>query len=92
MLNLFTKKKEEPEINNVYALLDKELHRMHSLFNYHYQSGSSKTNLKIFYDRIRELQDAMLQALEKQPANDQQIKDLQNTVAEIILLTETESK
>lgn len=87
----FKKKQERKEPDNAYALLNKELERMWRQFDAA-KAGTSADNMNIFWNRIKELQDAMLEALEKQPAHAEQISDLQNTVAEMLLLTETESR
>lgn len=87
------KKKVEPVYENAYSLLNKELSRMHELFREQLNiGGSSEKNLNVFWTKINNMQDAMIKALEKQPAHAEEICDLQNTVAEILLLSQTESK
>jgi hypothetical protein len=91
----FKKKKEkkpEPIYENAYSLLNKELERMHKLFQAQYDAGGSEKNLNAFWNKICELQQALLEALKNQPAHAEEIKDLQNTVAEILLLAQTESR
>ena len=88
---MFGFKKTIERDDNVYTLLNKELERMHGLLE-RSMKGSSEANTKIFWSIIKDLQEAMLKALEKQPAHSQDIKDLQDTVAEILLLTDTDSK
>lgn len=91
MFGFFEKKVALPT-DNAYSVLNKELERLHTLFTYAYKNGQSKDNLNIYWSRIKELQEALFLALEKQPAHSQDIKDLQDTVAEILLLTDTDSK
>jgi hypothetical protein len=88
----FKKKKVEPKYENAYSLLNKELERMHHMFYSEFGKSSDAKNINIFWNRIIELQDALLKALEKHPTSADQIKDLQETVAEMLLLTDTESK
>lgn len=87
---MFFNKKPEKQ-DNVYSVLNKELERLHSLFNSAFKERN-ENNVSIFWGRIKSLQDALLEALEKQPAHSQDIKDLQDTVAEILLLTDTDPK
>ena len=83
----------KPVHENAYSVLNKELERLHILFSTQFSNGSgSEKNLNAYWNRITSMQDALLQALEKQPAHSKDIRDLQETVAELLLLTNTESK
>lgn len=86
----FSKKIIERD-DNVYTVLNKELERLYALLD-RSMKGGNKDNTTVFWNKIKELQAEMVKALEKQPANSQDIKDLQDTVAEILLLTDTDSK
>lgn len=89
----FLKKKQEVRVNeNVYTVLNKELERMHSLLRNEFGRSSDANNVNIWWKNIQSLQEALLEALEKQPTHEHHIKDLQDTVAEILLLTNTDSK
>ena len=79
---------KKPKTNNVYALLDKELERLHGEMNSNEWTGDALTDI---FRRIKAIEDAVLEALKSQPSHDEQIKDLQETVTDMIL-TGTESK
>ena len=88
---MWFKKKKEHKIDNIYTILNKELERLHQFVNRSMDTNNAD-NATIIFRRIDKIQDALLEALEKQPANAEQIRDLQETVAEMLLLTNTESK
>jgi uncharacterized protein with gpF-like domain len=82
----FKKKKQETQHPiNVYTVLNNELIRLHSFMKANMESRNAD-NATIIFRRIEKIQDALLEALEKQPSHDEAIKDLQQTVAEMLLL------
>lgn len=85
MFGWFKKKQstKKPQ-DNIYTVLNAELARMHSLIQS--SLANSGENVNIFYTRIKDIQDAILEALEKQPSHHNEIVDLQETVSELILL------
>jgi len=52
------------------------------------ENAGDVKNMNIYWNKVNELQDALLRALEKQPLHSDEIKDLQETVAEILLLSD----
>lgn len=81
------KKKQETthKTDNVYSLMNEELERMHQLMQSSL-GNASKDNVNIFYRRIQDLQDKMVEALEKQPLHADTLKDIQDTLTDTILL------
>lgn len=88
------KKKPSPEVKadityeNVYSVLNKEIERLYKFMS----SSKNELNVQEAWRRITAIQNALIEALKDQPAHDKSIKDLQETVAELLLLTETESR
>lgn len=88
------KKKLSPEVKadityeNVYSVLNKEIERLYKFMS----SSKNELNVQEAWRRITAIQNALIEALKDQPAHDKSIKDLQETVAELLLLTETESR
>lgn len=81
--------KEAPD--NVYTVLNDELDRLHEQL---VKLMANKSNAQTIWKRIELFQDAALEALKKQPTHGQEIRDLQDTVSEMLLLgnTTTETK
>lgn len=86
-MNFFNKKEQQGE--SVYSVIDKELSRLYDML-YKF-NGNNEHNVQVVWKRIEGFQDALLQALSKQPSHDEAIKDLQDTVTEM-LLTGTQSE
>jgi hypothetical protein len=83
--------KVKPKFDNVYTVLNDELQRLHNFVNSSMKTGNAD-NATVTFRRIEAIQDALFLALAKQPTSADQIRDLQETVAEMLLLTDTESK
>lgn len=79
----FFNKSKEIKKDNVYTVLNCELERLHELLN---RARGNESNVKTVYARIEKLQDALLEALKKQPSHHEEITDLQETVSELVLL------
>jgi len=69
--------------NNVYTVLNDELHRMHNFMRNRCKPNSEATNTA--FNRIVLLQDALIQASQNQPNDAEVLKDLQETVADMVL-------
>lgn len=91
MFNFFqTKPKAIVKPDNLYTVLNDELERLHKFFQD--SVNDSANNANIAFARIKEIQDVLLETLKKQPTSDAEIKDLQSTVTELLLHTNTDSK
>jgi hypothetical protein len=93
--NMWFSKKESKvtklKYDNIYTVLNDELQRLHNFVNSSMKTGNAD-NATVTFRRIEAIQDALFLALKQQPASADQIRDLQETVAEMLLLTDTESK
>jgi len=72
----------------VYTALSSELDRMHALFNSERERrGNTENNLNVYWNRIKEIQDILLECAKKGADEDLQAKveDLQKHAAESIL-------
>lgn len=93
-MSWFSKKEIKQPQDNIYTVINKELARLHkqmqqSMGTYHQPNkDNTNDNATLFLRRIEKLEDALLEALEKQPSHHEEIKDLQETVADIVLLGE----
>lgn len=76
---MFWKKRND----NVYTVINKELDRLYKFANKCTPDG---TALNDVWQRIKLLQDALIVAAEKQPNDAEIIKDLQDTVADLVLV------
>ena len=87
MFGLF-KRKREVTPHNVYAVLNEELLRLHDnmLTSIKCSSHAAESNAQTYWRRIGKLHEALIKALEQQPSHDESIKDLQDTVSELIML------
>ena len=79
----WAKKEEQPD--NLFGLLNAELKRLHKIQQNEAKSGRTQDS-KATWQRIVKLQNALLLIAEKQPAHDEEIKDIQETLAEMLLL------
>lgn len=77
-------------ITNIYSLLNQELIRLNSHLNKAMNNGN-KNNVKVFDNRITDIHDRLFKILDEQPISSEQLKDLQDSVADLYL-TGTESK
>ncbi len=73
--------------DNIYTILNDELARMHDRMS----RESNVENVNIWWNKVKEIQDALLEALKSQPSHHDEIKDLQDTLSDLIL-TGTDSK
>jgi len=78
-------KKEKAKVpDNIYSVLDNELSRLWSQFNKADQKGNVD-NMNAFYTVIKGIHEGLQSALKKQPTSDEQLKDLQDSVADLYL-------
>jgi prefoldin subunit 5 len=88
---MFNKKPEvkaDITYENVYSVLNKEIERLYKFIS----TTKNEVNVQEAWRRITAIQNALIEALKDQPAHDKSIKDLQETVTELLLLTGTESR
>ena len=83
---MFFKKKTKVNSDNVYTVINAELDRLHKFMNN--SVHSNQNNAQLAFDQILEYKKAILKALEKQSLHADEIKDLQDTVTDLILLND----
>lgn len=84
---MFKKEKIIKSADNIYTVLNDELKRMHNMAKQH---DGNESNVQTIWNKIKEIQDALLASLKRNPMDQETIKDLQDSVADLYL-TGTES-
>ena len=74
-------------VDNVFGVLNAELERLHILFNKQMSYGTEAgcKNANIFMYKIDAINAELLKIMKDLPSNDKQIKELESTVADMIL-------
>lgn len=72
--------------NNIYTVINSELARVHHRF----ATTSGEQNLNVFWNRIKEIQDKVIDTLEKQPHSDYELRKLQDQIADLYLTGEND--
>lgn len=90
MFGWFKKKTND----NIYTVLNDELKRLHEFLNLVYKGpkNSDVNNAAPTFARITKIQDTLIETLKKQPTSDEQIKDLQDSVADLYLAGNDDDK
>lgn len=92
MFGWFKEKEVVDMPDNIYTTLNDELERMHYMLkNQMHAKQKEGNNAQTLYTQIEKIQNALLRTLAKQPTSEEQLKDLQDSVADLYL-TGTESK
>jgi hypothetical protein len=87
-MSLFGKKDQNQE-PNLYWLINKEMERLYGLIS---DTSQTKGNVQAAWRELEEIRDQLKESLKKAPTSEEQIKDLQSTVTELLLHTNTDSK
>lgn len=87
MFTFFKKENTKKPPDNVYTAINEELKRLHEQL---LKLMVNESNGQTIWKRIELFQDVLMEMAKKQPSHHEEIKDLQNTVSEMLLLGDSD--